>query len=122
MLKKIFIGLGLLCLIVVGAYGGFWFGWLTPPEPTAVCENVDRVVEADGEALLADELHGKTLPKPFMDEALARLKKSSRDHCGAFSKKKPALMAQAIWVKRLKCMRDAENAAALESCDQIKTL
>ena len=85
MLKKILIGFGLLFATLVAAGATFWFGWLTPPESAAVCENVGRVMEADSEARILE----KKIPKKFLDAALAKAKKSNHDWCERFSTKKP---------------------------------
>ncbi len=117
MLKKILIGFGLLIVTLVAAGGVFWMGWLTPPDADEVCENVDRVVEKETEEQLAK----KKLPKELLNTALASAKKDTHDYCERFAKKKPLMMAQAVWVKRLKCMRDAPSMDGLKTCDEIKS-
>lgn len=125
MLKKILIGFGLLFGTLVAAGVVFWFGWLSPPDSAAVCENVDKVVSDGGEEFMRTKVEAKSkgmkLPKKLMDQAVADMKKESEDYCERFSKKKPLMMAQAVWVKRLKCMRDASNMDGLETCDEIKS-
>lgn len=117
MLKKIGIGFVLLFATGAAAVAIFWFGWLTPPDATAVCDNVDRVVEADADALIRK----RDLPKALVDEALGKAKQETHAHCERFSTKKPLMLAQAIWVKRLECMRDADDMGALKRCDAISS-
>jgi len=85
----------------------FWFGWLSPPSPDAVCDNVMKITKAEiakagGEA---------------SDSDLAEAKKQ----CVAGASKAPEF-GRGVWVKKLKCMRDAADGAALDKCDGIKSL
>lgn len=125
MLKKILIGFGLLLGTLVAAGTVFWFGWLSPPAPEAVCSNVEKVVDEGGKDFMREKVEAKSkgdkLPDAWMDVALDKMKKDSEEYCDRFSKKKPLMMAQAVWVKRLKCMRDATDMERLESCDDIKS-
>jgi hypothetical protein len=114
--KKVLIAIGMLFATVVIAAGVFWFGWLTPPDSQVVCSNVDQVIAKDGQKLVPADT-----PKAFADEALTQAKKAAGDHCKRFSTEKPLMLAQAVWVKRLKCMRDAGDLGALEACDDIKS-
>jgi hypothetical protein len=85
----------------------FYFGWLSPPSPESVCENVVKVTKAElaksgGEAADAD---------------FSELQKA----CVAEAGKAPEF-GRGVWVKRLKCMRDADDMAGLDKCDDIRAM
>ena len=75
-------------------------GWLSPPEADAVCGNVARL---------------------FKDKTGAILPENERGRCEKQATKAPEF-GRGIWVKQLKCMRDAQSYDDLKSCDSIKTL
>ena len=77
----------------------FWVGWLTPPDAHEVCDNVDRIIK--------DELRGTPA--------------TVRRACMKAANTEPGI-GRAIWIKRLKCMRDAADRAGLAACDRIKSL
>jgi hypothetical protein len=117
--KKVLIVFGMLITTLVAAAAIFWFGWLTPPDSTEVCTNVDAIIDKDGHKLMKGK--AGELPKGLADQALKQAKKAASDHCKRFSTEKPLMLAQAVWVKRLKCMRDARDIGALEACDEIRS-
>lgn len=85
----------------------FYFGWLSPPSPESVCENVVKVSTAELES------KGGT-PSAAMVETLQK-------ECRAAASTPPEF-GRGPWVKRLKCMRDAEDYAGLQSCEKIRSL
>lgn len=95
--------IGALVLVVAVAY----FGWLSPPAADAVCGNVERVTR--------DEIKTATGADP--KDATTDL----RRECLQRATKAPEF-GRAVWVKQLKCMRDASDMRALKACDDIKTL
>lgn len=93
-LKIIGIAIASLLGVLVLAGGIFWLGWLSPPSPESVCENVARVsTEASG--------------RPYPERARAECLEAAAT---------PPRFGRMPWVKRLKCMRDAADEAALEAC------
>lgn len=92
---------------LVAAVAIFYFGWLSPPSPESVCENVVKVTKAELEKQGASPSDGD----------FAELEKA----CIAEAGKEPEF-GRGIWVKRLECMRDAEDMAALDKCDDIRSM
>ncbi len=92
---------------LVAAIAIFYFGWLSPPSAEAVCENVVKVSRAELES------KGATAS----DETLGKLETG----CMSAATTEPEF-GKGPWVKRLKCMRDAENYAVLQECDEIRSL
>lgn len=92
---------------LLAAVAIFYFGWLSPPSPESVCENVMKITKAEM----------SKSGKEATDEQLASFEKS----CVAKAGKAPEF-GRGIWVKKLKCMRDAEDGAALAKCDEIKKM
>jgi hypothetical protein len=78
----------------------FWFGWLSPPAADDVCNNVGRILEEDS---------GIAFPAKLREECMQRATKAPE-------------FGRAIWVKQLKCMRDASNKSQLVECDKVKEL
>lgn len=96
--------------ILVLAAGIFYFGWLSPPDAEAVCANVERIAQ--------DEVSKKTEVKSTVSaKAVVALK----DDCMRRATKAPEF-GKAVWVKRLKCMRDAADMTGLRACDEIKSM
>jgi hypothetical protein len=94
-LKVLGVIFGLLGVLVAVGY----FGWLNPPSADDVCGNVSKIVK--------DKLG--TVPKPVDEE------------CHQSATKAPEF-GRAVWVKRLKCRRDASSWDTLKACDDIKSL
>ncbi len=92
---------------LVAAVAIFYFGWLSPPSPDSVCENVVAVSKAELES------KGATA-SPAM---VATLDKECRQAAST-----PPEFGRGPWVKRLKCMRDAEDYAALQTCEEIRSM
>ncbi|MBV1860082.1 MAG: hypothetical protein KUG77_16840 [Nannocystaceae bacterium] len=92
---------------LVAAIAIFYFGWLSPPSAESVCENVVT--------LSRTELESKGAKAT--DEMLSKVE----DGCMSAATKEPEF-GKGPWVKRLKCMRDAENYEALQTCDEIRSL
>lgn len=97
---------GIIATLLV-AVGVFYFGWLSPPSPESVCENVVKVTKAE-----VEKAGGSA-----SDEDIAELEKQ----CIASAGKAPEF-GRGPWVKRLKCMRDAPDGAALEKCEKIRSM
>ena len=92
---------------LLAAVAIFYFGWLSPPSPESVCENVVEVSKAELESKGGNpsaDIVG-TLEKECMKAAST-----------------PPEFGRGPWVKRLKCMRDAENYAGLQACEEIRSL
>lgn len=78
------------------AIGVFYFGWLSPPSAQAVCDNVSRIVKAES---------GADLPAT---EAASCVRRAST----------PPEFGRAVWVKQLKCMRDAKSSKEVDACSR----
>ncbi|HWB73487.1 MAG TPA: hypothetical protein VG755_01000 [Nannocystaceae bacterium] len=74
----------------------FWFGWLKAPAAEDVCENVAKVLEKEAGAKMPEEL---------------------RKECIAQYSREPEF-GKVPWVKRLKCIRDAETSKEMEQCEK----
>lgn len=85
----------------------FWFGWLSPPSPESVCDNVVAVTKAEAE---------KAGAKVSDDDAT-----KVNEMCVARVSKEPEF-GRGVWVKKLKCMRDAPDGGTLAKCDEIKSM
>jgi len=81
---------GILGLAVAVLY----IGWLSPPSGDAVCGNVAKIMK-------------KEIGKDMSDK--------EKSECVARAEKAPEF-GRAVWVKNLKCMRDADTAKDLETC------
>jgi len=95
---KVLKVLGILVGMLALAAFVFWFGWLRAPEGAEVCENVVRVMTKDGPSL--------------GDKLKAELAKDCERRA------KPPEFGRVPWVKRMKCMRDADTRQALEACER----
>ncbi|PRP96233.1 hypothetical protein [Enhygromyxa salina] len=95
---------GILATIVL-AIVVFYLGWLRPPAPEKVCDNVEKLTLA--------EL--KSQGVEATDAMKTELRKTCEKRAGT-----PPEFGRGPWVKKLKCMRDAETMAALETCDGKK--
>lgn len=80
------------------AVGIFYLGWLSPPSPESVCDNLSRLTKKEA---------GTALPAPEHSKCLARAAREPE-------------FGRANWVKQLKCMRDADSRAELAHCDDVK--
>ena len=85
----------------------FWFGWLSPPSPESVCDNVVEVTKAE-----LDKAGTQASPDDF-----AELERT----CVSRASKAPEF-GRGVWVKKLKCMRDASDGRTLEQCDEIRSM
>lgn len=85
----------------------FYVGWLMPPSADDVCDNVVKVTKAEAEKA------GATLSDGDLSGLEAQCKKAAT--------KEPEF-GKGVWVKKLKCMRDAADGAALQKCDEIKSM
>lgn len=92
---------------LVAAVAVFYFGWLSPPSPESVCENVVKVTKAELEKSGAGA----------SEADFGELEKA----CVAQAGREPEF-GRGPWVKRLKCMRDAEDMSTLEKCDDIRSM
>lgn len=97
---------GLLGVLALAA-AVFYFGWLSPPSPESVCENVMKVTKAE-----VEKAGGSISDDDFKGAEQACMKRAS----------KAPEFGRGPWVKRLKCMRDAPDGAALEKCDKIRSM
>jgi hypothetical protein len=86
---------GIFGTILVGVTV-FYLGWLSPPSPDSVCDNVARIVKKEGGGDFSDK---------------------DRQACVAEAGKAPDF-GRAVWVKKLKCMRDAQTSVELVACDK----
>jgi hypothetical protein len=92
---------------LIAAVAIFWFGWLSPPSADAVCENVVKLSKAELEAK-----GGKASA-----DVVGKLKTECTKAATT-----PPEFGRGPWVKRLKCMRDADSYGALQSCDEIRSM
>ena len=92
---------------LVAAVTIFYFGWLSPPSPESVCENVVKVSRAELES------KGAT--------ASGEMVQKLKEGCMSAAKEAPEF-GKGPWVKRLKCMRDAKDYDALQECENIRSL
>lgn len=92
---------------LIAAVAIFYFGWLSPPSPESVCENVVEVSKAELES------KGSTASAAM----IATLDKECRKAAST-----PPEFGRGPWVKRLKCMRDADDYAALQTCEEIRSM
>jgi hypothetical protein len=74
----------------------FWLGWLKAPAAEDVCDNVAKVLEKEAGAKMPEEL---------------------RKECIAQYSREPEF-GKVPWVKRLKCIRDAESSKEMEQCEK----
>jgi hypothetical protein len=112
--------LGALVVTLVAGVAIFWFGWLTPPDAGAVCDNVERITKAELDKKtkeLGDATEATKRTSRVSEKGLAEVRKD----CERIATREPEF-GKAVWVKRLKCMRDAGDIAALKDCDQIRSL
>jgi hypothetical protein len=94
--------LGGIAATLVAAVVIFYVGWLSPPSADSVCDNIMRLTKAE----LAE---GGAEPS---DADLSQF----RQACIADVGKEPEF-GRLPWVRRLKCMRDAENMDGLQACE-----
>ncbi|MCR9159559.1 MAG: hypothetical protein ACE37F_04370 [Nannocystaceae bacterium] len=99
--------LGGIFATLVAAVAIFYFGWLSPPSADSVCENVAEVSKAELESKGAEA----------SEAMVATLEEACRKAATT-----PPEFGRGPWVKRLKCMRDAEDYAALQSCEDIRSM
>jgi hypothetical protein len=92
------------------AVAAFYFGWLHPPAADDVCQNVDRIAKADFEKQTGVNA-----------SAVSEVTKELHDTCMRRAENAPEF-GRAIWVKQLKCMRDASDMSQLKACDEIKSM
>ncbi len=92
---------------LIAAVAIFYFGWLSPPSADSVCDNVVKltVAELESKGAKADDAAKKSLEAKCTKVATT-----------------PPEFGKGPWVKRLKCMRDAEDFAALEKCEDIRSM
>ncbi|MBL4688911.1 MAG: hypothetical protein JKY37_30250 [Nannocystaceae bacterium] len=93
--------IGGIIATLVAAVAIFYFGWLSPPSPEAVCDNVMKITQAE----IAKS--GASASDADLTEA--------RNDCVKKAGKAPEF-GRGPWVEKLKCMRDATDAAALDKC------
>jgi hypothetical protein len=91
---------GILATLVVAIFV-FWIGWLRPPAPEKVCDNVETLTLA--------ELKTQGIDAP------AELKAELRKDCEKWASKRPEF-GIGPWVKKLKCARDAKSMKELDGC------
>ncbi len=99
---KIILGIigGFIALAVVGGLV-VWFTMLSPPAAADVCANVEKVWNKENASV------------PFPSKA--------KQECLDRAAKEPEF-GRAIWVKNLKCTRDAQTFAEIKECDKIRSL
>ncbi len=92
---------------LIAAVAIFYIGWLRPPSADSVCENVVTlsVAELESKGGTAGDADKKTLEAECTRIATT-----------------PPEFGKGPWVKRLKCMRDAESFEALEACEDIRSM
>lgn len=73
----------------------FWFGWLRAPAASDVCDNVVKVMKKET---------GSDAPEAFVKECIARYSREPE-------------FGKMPWVKRLKCVRDADSINAMKTCE-----
>lgn len=99
--------IGGIIATLLAAVAIFYFGWLSPPDPEDVCDNVMELTKK--------ELQSKG--GSATDAQLAELRTQCIDRAGTAPE-----FGRGPWVKRLKCMRDAESFPELEACEQIRSM
>jgi len=75
-----------------------YFAWLSPPGAAAVCGNVARLTKQET---------GRELPATLLNECLRQASTAPE-------------FGRAVWVKQLKCMRDARSGEQLEQCHKVR--
>jgi hypothetical protein len=90
--------LGAIVAVLGLAVAIFWFGWLSPPDAQDVCDNVARITK---------DATGVDVPA------------KAKEECVQSASKAPDF-GRAIWVKQLRCMRDAKNHDELQGCDKVR--
>ena len=86
---KILAGIVVTILVAIGI---FYLGWLRAPSADAVCDNVMAVTKKET----------GVEPAGLREECVRRAQ--------------PPEFGRIPWVKRMKCMRDADSGKALEAC------
>lgn len=89
---------GILGAIVLAAVV-FYVGWLKAPDAAEVCDNVARIVKA---------------------ETNVEMPAKARSECVERAGRTPEF-GLIPWVAELKCMRDAKDRSALETCGKKGT-
>jgi hypothetical protein len=92
-MKKVLIVVGALLGLLGVAVFVFWFAVLRAPAPEEVCANVSEVMKK--------ELG--TTPKGFDADCVQKMQ--------------PPEFGKVIYVKRMKCLRDAKTAKDIEACE-----
>jgi hypothetical protein len=95
-LKIVGILVGLLVVAGVGGYLAF----LSPPAPEDVCDNVARIAKKES---------GVDVPAKMKSDCVTSAAKAPE-------------FGRAVWVKKLKCMRDASSSKELDQCAERKSL
>lgn len=99
-MKTAFKIIGVLVGLMVLALGGGYFAFLSPPAPEDVCQNVARIAKKET---------GIEVPTAATNDCVTKAGKAPE-------------FGRAIWVKRLKCMRDASSSKELDQCAEAKVM
>ncbi len=91
--------LGVIAAMIGIAAVVFWLGWLRAPDGAEVCANVMRVLEADAK---------QELPAKVKDGLVKDCERRA----------KPPEFGRVPWVKRMKCMKDAQSRGELDACEK----
>ncbi len=97
---------GVLATLVIAVII-FYVGWLSPPSPDSVCDNVERIALEQRRPGDDPPPHATSLPL--------------RTECVARATTAPEF-GRAVWVKQLECMRDAVDMAGLTRCEDIRSI
>ncbi len=80
-------------LLLAGAAGVFYVGWLVPPDAEDVCANVADLMKEEGDYMGIVET----------DRCVTRMRT-------------PPRFGKMPWVKELKCIESAESLAEVDTC------
>jgi hypothetical protein len=94
-MKKALKVVGVVFLTIFAAVAIFYVGWMRPPSGADVCDNVARIMKK---------------------EAHVEMGAKDREACIRSAETKPQF-GLIPWVKRLKCMRDAQTSTELAACE-----
>lgn len=85
---------GAIVATIVAAVAVFYIGWLRPPSPESVCDNVARIMKKEANVEMGEK-----------DRAACIRQMGT-----------PPEFGRVPWVKQLKCIRDADTAKDLDAC------
>ncbi len=86
--------IGAIFATILVAVAIFYVGWMRPPSPESVCDNLARIMKKE-----------------------ANVEMSEKDRASCIRQMgTPPQFGRVPWVKQLKCIRDAETSKDLDAC------